>query len=175
MFHLRTTTSAALLALSLGLSAHADTPAQWQALTAPLKVNLEQAIANTTQAVPGTVIEIDLDDGDGAGVRYEAQVLTPQGESVEVWVDGVTGHARMHENDGKAKRRDAERAKTAKISIVQAIQAATAHTPGKPVKAELDNHWGNVSYEVDVLKADHTVMAIKVDAISGKILRAKPD
>jgi len=49
------------------------------------------------------------------------------------------------------------------------------HTPGKPVKAELDNHWGNVSYEVDVLKADNTVMSIKIDAVNGKVLRAKPD
>jgi len=175
MNHTRNTAFAALLALTMGFSAHADTPAQWQALTAPLKVNLEQAIAHSTKAVPGTVIEIDLDDGDGAGVRYEAQVLTPQGESVEVWVDGVTGQARQHENDGKAKRRDVERAQSAKINIVQAIQAATAHTPGKPVKAELDNHWGNVSYEVDVLKADNTVMSIKIDAVNGKVLRAKPD
>lgn len=165
----------AVAATCLALSAQAKSPAQWQALTAPLQVNLEQAIAHATQAVPGKVIEIELDDGDGAGVRYEATVLTPQNDSVEVWVDGSSGQARMHQNDGKAKRKDLERAQAAKIDIVQAVQAATRYTAGKAVKAELDNHWGTVTYQVDVLQADHTIMEVKLDAADGKVLRAKRD
>lgn len=165
----------AVAATCLALGAHAKSPAQWQALTAPLKVSLEQAVAHATQAVPGKVIEIELDDGDGAGVRYEATVLTPQNDSVEVWVDGSNGQARTHQNDGKAKRKDLERAQAAKIDIVQAVQAAKRHTAGQAVKAELDNHWGTVSYQVDVLQADHTIMEVKLDAADGKVLRAKRD
>ena len=74
-----------------------------------------------------------------------------------------------------AKRKDLERAQAAKIDIVQAVQAATRHTAGKAVKAELDNHWGTVTYQVDVLQADHTIMEVKLDAADGKVLRAKRD
>ncbi|EXU81515.1 hypothetical protein AX13_06870 [Comamonas aquatica DA1877] len=164
-----------LAAATLALGAHAKTPAQWQALTAPVKISLEQAVQNATQMTPGQVIEIELDDGDGAGVRYEAHILTPQQQSVEVWVDAVTGQARLHENDGAAKRKDVERSQAAKIDILQAIRAATAHTPGKAMKAELDNHWGTISYQVDVLQADHRLMEVKLDAADGKVLRAKRD
>lgn len=167
-----------LLALALttaGLTAHAASPAQWQAMTSTLQVSLEQAVQNATQAVPGTVIEIELDDGKGAGVRYEAHVLTPAGDSVEVWVDGASGQARQHEHDGKAKRKDLKRAQDAKVSLTQAVQAAIAHTPGKAVKAELDSHWGTTSYQVDVLQANHTVMEVKLDATNGTVIRAKLD
>lgn len=170
-----TRTLLAVAATCLALGAYAKSPAQWQALTAALKVNAEQAIGHATQAVPGKVIDVELDDGDGAGVRYEVTVLTPQHDSVEVWVDGSSGQARTHQNDGKAKRKDLDRAQAAKIDIVQAIQAATRHTAGQAVKAELDSHWGTVSYQVDVLQADHTVMEVKLDAADGKVLRAKPD
>lgn len=167
-----------LLALSLacaGLNAQAASPAQWQALTNQVQVSIEQAIGHATQAVPGTVIEIELDDGDGAGPRYEAQVLTPAGDSIEVWVNGANGQAAQHEHDGKAKRKDIQRAQTAKITIDQAVQAALAHTPGKAVKAELDSHWGTTTYQVDVLQANHTVMEIKLDAADGKVIRARRD
>ncbi|HEY4665272.1 MAG TPA: PepSY domain-containing protein [Comamonas sp.] len=175
MHHTISTALIALAASSLSLGVQAKSPAQWQALTSNLQVSLEQAIGHATQAVPGKVLEIELDDGDGAGVRYEAQVLTPAGDSVEVWVDGSNGQARQHEHDGKAKRKDVQRAQEAKIDITQAIKAATSHTPGKAIKAELDNHWGTVSYQVDVLQADHTVMEVKLNAADGSVIRAKRD
>ena len=158
-----------------GLSAIAASPAQWQAQTSNLQISLEQALQNAVKAMPGTVIEIELDDGDGQGVRYEAEVLTPTGDNVEVWIDGANGQARVHENNGKAKRKDKERVQAAKIDIHQAIRAATAHTPGKAVKAELDNHWGTTTYQVDVLQPDFSVMEVKVDAANGNVLRAKKD
>lgn len=168
--------SAALIAAAgFTLTAHAESPAQWQAMTNTLQVTMEQAITKAIEAVPGKVYEIGLDDGDGAGVRYEAQVLTPAGDSVEVWVDGASGQARQHEHDGKAKRKDVKRAQEAKIDITHAVQAATAHTPGKAVKAELDSDWGKTSYQVDVLQPDFTVMEVKLDAADGKVTRAKRD
>lgn len=164
----------ALTMSTAGLTAMAASPAQWQAMTNNLQVSLDQALQSAVQAVPGTVIEIELDDGKGQ-VRYEAEILTPAGESVEVWVDGTSGQAYIHEKNGKAKRKDAERVQTAKIDMPTAIKAATAHTPGKPVKAELDNHWGTTTYQIDVLQPDFTVMELKVDAANGTVLRAKKD
>ena len=158
-----------------GFTAMATTPAQWQAKTSNVQITLEQALQNAVKAVPGTVIEIELDEGKGQGVRYEAEVLTPTGESMDVWIDGASGQARVHESNGKAKRKDQERAQAAKIDMPSAIRAATTHTPGKAVKAELDNHWGTVTYQVDVLQPDFTVMEVKVDASNGNVLRAKKD
>lgn len=165
-------------AASLAMGAWADSPAQWQALMAPLKVSLEQAVKAAEQATPGKVIDVELDDGDkgsGAGPRYEAKVLNAEGQRAEVWVDAVSGQARVHERDTRTKSKDVQRAQDATLSITQAVQAATAHTAGKAVKAELDSHRGTTVYKVDVLQADHTVMEIKLDAKSGAVLRAQPD
>lgn len=176
MKFLSTSRTALVLALAAaGFAAHAKSPAQWQALTAPLQVTLEQAIDKATQAVPGKVLEIELDDGDGAGVRYEAEVLTSTQERVEVWVDGATGMARTHKHKGQAKDKHVQRLQAAKLSVQQAIAAATAHTAGKAIKAELDEHRGSPVYKVDVLQADHTVMEIELDANDSKVLRAKLD
>ena len=165
----------ALTLASAGITANATTPAQWQAKTKSVQVSLEQALQNAVQAVPGSVIDIELDDGDGQGVRYEAEVITPLGESMEIWVDGTSGQVRTHESNGKAKRKDIERMQAAKIDMQQAIRAATTHVPGNAVKAQLDNHWGTVTYQVDVLQPDFTVMEVKVDASNGNVLRAKKD
>lgn len=167
--------SSTLAAALVAGSAMAKSPAEWQALTAPVTVSLSQAVGSAIKLVPGKVIGAELDDGDGAGTRYELEVLTPAGESVEVWVNAGTGQAVLHKNDGKAKRKDVKRSQEASQSIEQAITAATAHTAGKPVAAELDNHWGKTVYQVDVLQADGTLMELKVDAVDGKVIRAKKD
>lgn len=167
-----------LLALALAtasFSIYAKSPAQWQAITSRVQVNLEQAVQHATQAVPGQVIDIELDDGDGAGPRYEVEVISANGDSIEVWVDAASGASNQHANDGKAKRKDVQRSRDAKITLPQAVQSALKHTPGKAVKAELDSHWGTTTYQVDVLQADHTVMEVKVDAANGTVIRAKRD
>ena len=153
----------------------AKSGAQWQQLTAQSKLSLVLAIDSATRAVPGTVIEAELDEGDQAGARYEMEVITPNGDSVEVWVNAVTGQAAQHKNDGKAKRKDLQRLEAAKASLPQAIQSATTHTPGTAVSAELDNHWGTTSYQVNVLQADGVLMEVKVDAADGRMIRAKRD
>lgn len=175
MSRLHQTALTALAAATLSVAAYAKTPAEWQALTGSAQVSLEQAMQASTKAVPGKVLEIEIDDGDGADTRYEAEVLTPTGDQAEVWVNAATGQASLHQNDGPAKRKDKKRAADAKITIEQAIGAATAHTPGKAVKAKLDSHFGTTTYEVDVLQADHTVMEVKINAADGKVISSKRD
>jgi uncharacterized membrane protein YkoI len=94
---------------------------------------------------------------------------------VEVWVNALTGQAAQHKNDGAAKRKDRQRLEKAKSTIEQAIQAATKHTPGKAVSAELDSHWGRTTYQIDVLQADGVLMEVKIDAVGGEVIRAKKD
>lgn len=171
-------TAAIVLALSCAtavLPAAAKSVAEWQTITSQAQIPLEQAITRATQAVPGKAIEAQLDDGDGMGPRYEVEIVTPAGESVEVWVNAITGQAAQHKNDGAAKRKDRQRLEKAKSTIEQAIQAATKHTPGKAVSAELDSHWGRTSYQIDVLQADGVLMEVKIDAVGGEVIRAKKD
>ena len=166
------------LATTLGLASFATlaaTPAQWHTITSGLSVSLENAIQSALKAAPGAILDIEVDDGDGQGVRYEAEVLTAAGDTVEIWVDGASGQARVHEHNSKAKRKDKERVQNAKVDIQEAIRSALTHTPGKAVKAELDNHWGTTTYKIDVLQADFSVMELKIDAANGKVLRAKKD
>lgn len=173
--HFARLTALTLACAALTPAVFAKSGAQWLQLTAQSKLNLLQAIDSATRAVPGTVIEAELDQGDAAGARYELEVITPNGDSVEVWVDAVSGQAAQHKNDGKAKRKDLQRLEDAKASMPQAIQSATTHTPGTPVGAELDNHWGTTSYQVNVLQADGVLMEVKVDAADGRVIRAKRD
>ncbi|WP_370678577.1 PepSY domain-containing protein [Comamonas sp. GB3 AK4-5] len=169
-----------LSALSLALAAMsslamAKSPAEWQQLVAQSKLTLNQAIVQATQAVPGTVIDAELDDGDLQAPHYAVEIITPAGESVEVKVDAVSGQAGPAKHDGKAKNKDMQRLKAAKTSMQQAIEAATAHTPGTAVGAELDNHWGTTSYQVNVLQADGQMMEVKINAANAQVLRAKRD
>ncbi len=171
-------TAAIILALSCAtatLPVAAKSVAEWQAITSQAQLALDQAITRATQAVPGKAIEAQLDDGDGSGPRYEIEIITPAGESVEVWVNAITGQAARHKDDGAAKRKDRQRLEKARSTIEQAIQMALKHTPGKAVSAELDSHWGRTSYQVDVLQADGVLMEVKVDAVGGEVIRAKRD
>lgn len=175
---MRKTTPLSALALAAALacgSVAAKSPAEWQELTTRAKVSLVQAIEHATRAVPGKVIDAELGDSKHNGLRYDVEVITPAGERVEVWVDAMTGQASQHKNEGPAKRKDMERLQDAKATIHQAIQSATAHTPGTPVNAELDAHWGKTSYQVDVIQADGALMEVKVDAADGKVIRSKRD
>lgn len=175
---MKRTTAAYVLTLALAVaswSAHAKNHTEWQAMTSNLQVNLEQAAQQATDLVPGTVIDIELDDGDGAGVRYEAQVISPTGNSMEVWVDAATGKARLHENEGLSKVKDQQHADAVQISLKDAVRSALKFTPGIAVKAEVGNHWGTLVYKVDVLQADHTVIEVKLDAADGQVIGAKRD
>ena len=170
------TAASCLLAMALSSvswTAHATSPAQWQAMASTASVTLEHAAEQAVQLVPGKVAEIELDNDGDKGVRYEAQVITPAGDSVEVWVDAISGQARIHKNDGPAKIKDIDRTNGAQISLTHAVRSALKHTIGTPVQAELDTHWGVLMYKVDVLQSEHTLTQVKVDAGDGQIIGIK--
>lgn len=168
-------TAIAVAAASCCSFAMAKSAAEWQQLVQQSRITLPQALEHATKTVPGTVLDASLDDGDQAPPRYEVEVLNAAGENVEVWVDAATGAATLHKNEGPAKNKDKKRVQNAKTSMTQAIQAAINHTPGTPVSAELDDHWGKTSYQVDVLQANGGLMEVKINAADGSVLRAKPD
>ena len=163
-------------ALSLGsVAVMAKSPAQWQAIVSQSKVSLDQAMEKAAQAVAGKVIDIELETGDGTAPRYEADVVTPAGQRVVVWVNATTGDAAEHQQKGKAKSKDLKHMSDAKITIAQAVEAALKSTSGTAIAAELDSNWGKASYDVKVLQADGTVMKVKIDAVDSSVIRTKKD
>ena len=58
--------------------------------------------------------------------------------------------------------------------MTQAVTAAEQHVGGKASKAEYEQHKGQWVFDVEVVK-DKTVMDVKVDPTSGKVLAAVED
>jgi uncharacterized membrane protein YkoI len=73
------------------------------------------------------------------------------------------------------KRSEAEFPSMAKISMDQAIQKALATVQGQVLKTELEDENSFLVYGVEVVSADKTIMDVKVDAGSGKVLATHRD
>jgi len=63
----------------------------------------------------------------------------------------------------------------AKITMDQADSFALASVPGQILKTGLEDENGFLVYGVEVVTADKTIMEVKVDAGSGKVLAAERD
>lgn len=63
----------------------------------------------------------------------------------------------------------------AKIPIDSAVSEALKTVPGKALKAELENEDGYLIYGVEIVKADHQIADVKVDAGNGKVLKIDTD
>lgn len=75
---------------------------------------------------------------------------------------------RMHE--------DARDLADAKITIIQAIEAAQAHHAGsKAVDADLDRDGGRLHFDVSVVLPDNRVFDVVVDAVDGKVVDSRED
>jgi len=59
---------------------------------------LAEILEAVTAAVPGDVVEVELEREHGAWV-YELKVITPDGRRREVLVDAATGTLLKHEDD----------------------------------------------------------------------------
>lgn len=69
---------------------------------------------------------------------------------------------------------DIKAAAQAKISLVQAIQAAEKHQGGKAIDASIDDDSFSPTYEVSVVK-DDKLFDVRVDAVNGAVLGARED
>jgi uncharacterized membrane protein YkoI len=74
----------------------------------------------------------------------------------------------------KSTENDALAIATAKIGLTQAVTAAEQHVGGKASRAEYEQHKGQWVFDVEVVKGN-TVMDVKVDSTSGKVIAATED
>ena len=75
-------------------------------------------------------------------------------------------------SDSKEEKKTskAEMAAAAKVTIDQAIKAASDKAPGKVIEAELEKKHGTIVWEVEVVTAEGKVLEVHVDADSGAVI-----
>lgn len=73
-----------------------------------------------------------------------------------------------------ADREDILLMKEAKVSLINAIQAAEKHQGGRAYEANLDDDSFRPAYEVSVIKDDR-IYDVQVDAVTGEVLGARED
>lgn len=75
---------------------------------------------------------------------------------------------------GKGMKGDAretvEKAAAAKVTIDQAIKAASEKVSGKVVEAELEKKHDKLVWEVEVVTAENKVMEVHIDAETGAVI-----
>lgn len=78
--------------------------------------------------------------------------------------------------DTKSKKEEAEEkgkaemAAAAKVTIDQAIKAASEKVPGKVIEAELEQKRGKTVWEVEVVTAEGKVVEVHVDSETGTVI-----
>jgi len=72
-------------------------------------------------------------------------------------------------------RTEADFPALSKITFVQAVQRALDAAKGDTLKIELENENGFLVYSVEIVTADRSIMDVKVDAGSGKVLAIERD
>jgi len=90
---------------------------------------------------------------------------------------GGTYAAQAAQAAEKAGENDAMAVNSAAVSLVDAVNAATAQVPGKPAKAEFETDDANQQavWEVEIVTADGKVMDVTVDAANGTVLKQTAD
>jgi hypothetical protein len=96
-------------------------------------------------------------------------------------VAGFSTHAaaaspeQMYEGSIKISSEEQSLASLAKISLMDAVQAALAATPGQAIRAELENENDYLVYGVEIVGADGKTTDVKIDAGNGKVLASEID
>jgi hypothetical protein len=71
---------------------------------------------------------------------------------------------------GGGPKEKAEMAAAAKVTIDQAVKAATENTAGKVIEAELEKKHDKLVWEVEVVTSENKVMEIHIDAETGAVI-----
>lgn len=91
-----------------------------------------------------------------------AQVVLLLGSGTLTLADSAFGE--------ESEQTKSEMAAAAKVTIDEAIKAASEKIAGKIIEAELPRKHDTVIGEVEVLTADHKVMEVHIDAQTGAVI-----
>lgn len=179
---MRLRSSTLLLAATLSLSGWSAAPAlarsaaEWLALTGAVQIGLTQAVEKAQAVVSGNAIDAELEEGKkGAAPYYAVTLVSPANEEIRLRVNASTGDAAVEKNKGRAEAKHVKRLADTRITLAQAVDAAVASLPGKPLEDQLDSDWGRTSYKVKLLRADQTVMKLRLDPVTGAVTGQEKD
>lgn len=113
----------------------------------------------------------------------EKQLITMIGSGALVASLVITGVSFAKSNDNEihngtiklGNQAEADFPALAKLSFNQALQKALSEVPGHILKADLGDENGFLFYDIEVVKADNSIVDIKVDAGSGKVVAMLQD
>jgi hypothetical protein len=122
--------SAALSLSGLSGPALAKSAAEWLALTGAAD-RLESGRRKAQAVAPGKAIDVELEEGKKGAAPYYSVTLISVNEEIKLRVNASTGDAAVEENKGRAEGKHVKRLADARITLVQAVDAAIAALPGK--------------------------------------------
>ena len=154
------------------------------------KVTIGDAIKAALAKFPGKAIIAELEDEDGYLI-YSIEIIGEKDLITEVEVDAGNSKVLASDVENEEDTDEDEEPGTirgsmsleenekltmgalARISIIEAIDAALARFPGKAINAELEDEDGYLVFEVEVVGAKGIRTDVKVDAGNGKILASE--
>jgi uncharacterized membrane protein YkoI len=90
-----------------------------------------------------------------------------------LWVGSAgTGHASFF-GLGDSDKKDL--ARSAMITLQQAVEKALINVPGTVVEAELEKHDGRVVYEIEIIDEQGKECEVLIDAKNGETIKIKRD
>ena len=131
----------------------------------------DRAAAAAVQAVPGTAIDVEAGDDDGAA--YEVEVRRQDGTEVDVTLDKSLQVIAQDADDAADDAGTPDRALTA-AERASAEQAAKGAVSGGTVLSVEASDGGDAAYEAEVRGADNKEWDVELDA-AVKLLRTTAD
>ncbi|MGO4418904.1 PepSY domain-containing protein [Streptomyces sp. MCAF7] len=143
------------------------------------KVGLKQAADAAVASVAGKVTSVELEGHHGKAV-WKVDVVTAKGAEHEVTVNTtsgkVTANRTDHDDTGHDDTDEAALARSAKIGLGQAVDAALKKIPGTATSAELDDDNGrSAAWDIEVTDTKGAEHEVTVDARSGKVTAVRAD
>ncbi|MFD4689521.1 PepSY domain-containing protein [Streptomyces sp. NPDC058463] len=135
-------------------------------------VTVDDAVAAALKAVPGRVIEAELDDDDTKGLVWEIDVYG----SDKVWHD-----VKVDADNAKvlSERGDADNRRPVpgsdRVSVIAAVDAARGAEPGTVTSVDLDGDDGTLVWDVDIAGKDGRTHELDVDARTADVSGSKDD
>ena len=101
---------------------------------------------------------------------YEFKGINAQNQELKLKLSGTdAGQVLETKTEGAAEPKYLNRLAGAKISMHDAIAAALKHTPGKAIEAELNEHFGTITYDVKLLDTSNKEVKLRINAADGSV------
>ncbi|MGW3563019.1 PepSY domain-containing protein [Streptomyces sp. NPDC000941] len=139
------------------------------------KIDLKQAADAAVASVAGKVTSVELEGHRGKTV-WKVDVLTAKGVEHEVTVNSTSGKVTANRTDHDDNDDEAALARSAKIGLGQAVDAALKKIPGTATSAELDDDNGrSAAWDIEVTDTKGAEHEVTVDARFGKVTAVRAD